>query len=185
MVGERADVQGVANGEGLREIGGTGTGGAVAVGLQADDEVEAATAVRSDGGDAVPAADFLFVCLRDGDFDECGISGDGGTVKAQVVDGLGAVGVEQGTRAQDGVVARRFNASVEGKVVFGSELLLPVGDGLRIEVVYGGDGACCFGAEAFEFAVKGVAVGAVMWVAFVAKRQQVVAGAGERRGLFA
>ena len=178
-------MQGVANGEGLREIGGTGTGGAVAVGLQADDEVEAATAVRRNGGDAVLAADVLPVFLRDGDFDEGGVGGDGRAVEAQVVDGLGTFGVEQGTRAEGGVVRGCLDGSGDGEVVRGGELLLPVADGLRVEVVHGGEGARGGGAEAFEFAVKGMAVGAVVRVAFVAKCQQVVAGVGKRCTVFA
>ena len=63
------------------------------MGLQADDEVEAAAAVRRDAGDAVLAAQFVFF-VRDGDFDEGGVCREFGAGKAQMVERLFAVGIQ-------------------------------------------------------------------------------------------
>ena len=79
--------------------------------------------------------------------------------------------------AQGGGWLRR---DVERGVQVFAQLFLPVGNGLRVEVVHGGNGAFAHRAEALQFAVKVVAVGAVVRVAFVAEGEQVVAGVGER-----
>ena len=58
-------------------------------------------------------------------------------------------------------------------------MVLPVGDGLRVVVIDGGDRAFACGAEALQFLVEQVAVGAVVRVAFVAEGEEVVVGVGE------
>ena len=82
------------------------------MGLQADDEVEAAAAVRRDAGDAVLAAQFVFA-VRDGDFDECGVGGERGAVQPQVVEWLFAVRIEAAAADEDGAGGGRLRRDVE------------------------------------------------------------------------
>ena len=77
-----------------------------------------------------------------------------------------------------------LDGSGDGEVVRGGELLLPVADGLRVEVIDSGDRAFACGAEALQFLVEQVAVGAVVRVAFVAQGEEVVTGVGERGAAF-
>ena len=151
--------------------------------LQADDEVEAAAAVRRDAGDAVLAAQFVFF-VRDGDFDEGSVCREFGAGKAQMVERLFAVGIQAAAAGEGGGNARRLRRDVQRGLQVFAQLFLPVGDGLRVEVIDGGDRAFACGAEALQFLVKQVAVGAVVRVAFVAQGEEVVTGVGERGAAF-
>jgi hypothetical protein len=101
-----------------------------------------------------------------------------------MVERLFAVGIQAAAAGEGGGNARRLRRDVQRGLQVFAQLFLPVGDGLRVEVIDGGDRAFACGAEALQFLVKQVAVGAVVRVAFVAQGEEVVTGVGERGAAF-
>ena len=99
------------------------------------------------------AAQFVFF-LWDGDFDECGVCRDFGAGEAQVVERLFAVRIETAAAGEGGGNAWRLCRDVQRGLQVFAQLFLPVGDGLWVEVINGGDRAFACGAEARQFLVE-------------------------------